>query len=186
MNTGKKLDWVRVIAYDPLSLPKKGGSLLDEWRRRMKQVYQVSFLEKLKEYKKAVEEETEGVSKAMAKDVLSFIPSFTKIQQQNNSSAILISQQPEPTDMELEMLKTSQIVLDSEANIVPLESYLTSLQQPDHKTEYSLFTLDLMLLTREPEIIKKAAKTISTETKIPTPEQTASLESLRKAVLEKQ
>lgn len=205
-----------------------------EWRNTAMRVFQVPFRKKKDVYQDAVAAAAaeRDLTTRAAWSILQSIPSFTSstITQDQQSEAdespenrqksvILVSQNPTPTDMELELINTSQIVLNSEGNLVPLETYFAdqlksepaatnSEGDPNNvnnvnndtynkndndndndnvdipNTEYSLFTLDLVLMTREPEVIAHATKPRTDHlTKTPSKEQLESLDRMRNAFL---
>ena len=185
-NTGKRSNWIRLIAYDPLPplTTTDGGSVIEGWRKHMAQVYQTSYQTKLNQYQTAKAREPPG---SIARDILKSIPSFTTTpsdeQHHEQKSAILISQQSAPSNLELDLLNTSQIILDSNGNLVSLETSLENLKQTDEKNEYTIFTLDLILMTREPEVITHAARSNMPTQRPPTPEQEVPLKKLYDAIL---
>lgn len=191
-NTGKRLNWLQVVLHDPLPPLKsqlescQGGETdhsdrIEHWRKSAIQVNQVPFQTKMRDFQAAQEHLTaeEKTRLSMVASLLKGIPAFTDHQVTSEHKAVILHQSPTPGDLEDKLLRTSQIVLDSRGNSVPLETYLT-----ETENEYLLFTLDLVLMTREPELITRATAPPQDQTrKKPTEEQAAALERMRSVLL---
>lgn len=191
-NTGKRLNWLQVVLHDPLpplplqlettqAIDSDHSDRIEHWRKSAIQVNQVPFETKMRNFQVAQEHltEEEKTHSPTVASLLKDIPAFTDQPAKSEHKTVILHQSPAPSDLEDKLLRTSQIILDSRGNPVPLETYLTQ-----NANEYSLFTLDLVCMTREPELITLATAPPEDQArKKPTEEQAAALDRMRSVLL---
>lgn len=164
--TGTRLNSARIIFNEPL--PSKNTSetphdCIKRWRESSALVNQVPFHKRSSQFQTQTKNRSAS-NTTTAKSILESIPSFTFTPEDTPSkpaphSSLLVSDPP--TDLESKLLETTQIVLDSDNNVIPLDQYLDLMYLK--KDESSLqgctnFTLDLALMSREPDVISYASQ----------------------------
>lgn len=163
------------MGYDPIADQNAEGDHskeINEWRKACTQVYQTPFALKKQKYNRIAQNTKEETSTTILEKLDPWISTPAK----KIESAILVSDMPHMTEMERRFLDTSQVVVDANGLAVPLEQYLQ-----DQEGEYTVYELDLVLLTREPEVIKHALEPANHHSVKPTPSELAALNNLRSA-----
>lgn len=164
--TGTRLNSARIIFNEPLPLSHSSETSKDcinRWRESSALVNQVPFHKRSSQFQ-AQAKNRSASNNTTAKSILESIPSFTFTPEDTPSkpaphSSLLVSDPP--TDLELKLLETTQIVLDADNNVIPLEEYLDLmyLSKDDSSLQRCTnFTLDLALMSREPDIITYASQ----------------------------
>ena len=159
--TGTRLNSFRIIFRDP---PKASSG------NTGRLVTQVPFHKRASQFQAQAKVHRSATRTTTAKQILKSIPAFMYTPRDAPSqpaphSALIVSTEP-PAGLELKLLETTQIILDSETNqVIPLEEYLdrkyihgTNHDEKDADTGYIKFTLDLALMSRDPNVITYASK----------------------------
>lgn len=150
------LNSFRVIYRDPLPLAlqepaKSTGEIFQEWKKCAMLVNQRSYHAILNEFghrypaPKTVSE--------ILDEIQPFTPAPTDLPTVPNPQKSIWISNP-PSELELELLKHSRIVLDSNNNVVPMAEYVEAdFSNEDLPQNQTAYTLDLCSMSRDSQVV---------------------------------
>lgn len=168
-NTGTRLNSFRVIFNDPISSAAKSTlpeTVPNEGKSKIisRLVNQTPFHKISKQFQAQAKIVLAQNRTTSAQSILASIPKFTYTPDDvpSKPSAHSSVQISEPaTQLELDLLGLTQIVLDADNNVIPLHEYLDLMYMTKDSSsleDCTPFTLDLALMSRDSDVITYASK----------------------------
>lgn len=166
-STSSRLNSFRVVFNEPIQAGSDSQTSKDNaniWKNHAQLVNQVPFHQRSTQFQARVKAHDFLKEGSTASTILESIPTFTYTPKDTPSkppshSSLFVSSPP--SELELKLLQTTHITLDAQNNVIPIDKYL-DLKYLNPNEEYidscTTFTLDLALMSRDPDVITFASK----------------------------